>query len=387
MSALPGAPFQLPYPWMTSPKQRPPYSPPESRPRPSQQSLPTGTTRKGLLDLLQDPDTRAGLLAAGAGLLEAGGPSPYPVGFGQAAGRAVSSFLDGRNTSIERSLHQALLRKQLEPKPLPAEDVVIVADPETGKAKYVRKSEAVGQSPYVKPEAPRAPQSRTIERGSNTVHQEWDETSSAWADISVAPRWQPEKPSERAAPPPGFRWKEDGTQEFIPGGPHDPALKPKDPPKPTEADRKNVVLIQGMNDAEKQISELETKTNPAGKWNAAMGNIPLTGGVFQTDEYRGYQAAAKRWAANYLYLKSGAQAGAGEIETTAAQFFPQPGDGPEVIEQKRTARQQELASAQSVYSAQKGGASGSWGPVVGTVERGYRFKGGDPANKSNWEKQ
>jgi hypothetical protein len=34
-----------------------------------------------------------------------------------------------------------------------------------------------------------------------------------------------------------------------------------------------------------------------------------------------------------------------------------------------------------------GGAPPGRGPAVGTVEGGYRFKGGDPANKANWQKQ
>lgn len=33
------------------------------------------------------------------------------------------------------------------------------------------------------------------------------------------------------------------------------------------------------------------------------------------------------------------------------------------------------------------GASSSWGPKAGAVEGGYRFKGGNPADPNNWEKQ
>ena len=34
----------------------------------------------------------------------------------------------------------------------------------------------------------------------------------------------------------------------------------------------------------------------------------------------------------------------------------------------------------------RGGAQGNQGPEVGTVQQGYRFKGGNPADKNNWEK-
>lgn len=406
MAQLPGAPYQLPYPWMTGPWATPPINPSATgAPSPGLKVPAVGGSapkaRAGLLELLSgvSPSTYAGiisdddrktaqqraLMSAAASLLNSGGPSRIPVGTGQALGQAYLAAQQGGANAIEQSLHAAYLKRQFEPKAMPPEDLVIIEDPRTGKPRYATKSEAAGLAPYQKPEPQRAPESRTIDRDGSSITQEWDDSRGVWRDIATAPRWQPQG-STQQTPPAGYRYRPDNSLEFIPGGPADPASRPKESPKPTEADRKAVVLIQGMRDAEQQLASFEGQTNPAGKWNAAMGSIPFTGGAMQTDQYRGYQAAAKRWAANYLYLKSGAQAGAGEIETTTAQFFPQPGDGPEIIEQKRIARQQEMASAQSVYGAQQGGATGSWAPSVGTVQRGYRFQGGDPANKANWEK-
>lgn len=43
----------------------------------------------------------------------------------------------------------------------------------------------------------------------------------------------------------------------------------------------------------------------------------------------------------------------------------------------------------NTLGSSSGGATGEWsgkGPQVGTVENGYKFKGGNPADKANWEK-
>jgi hypothetical protein len=97
-----------------------------------------------------------------------------------------------------------------------------------------------------------------------------------------------------------------------------------------------------------------------------------------------------------LRRESGAAIAESEFTNAEKQYFPQIGDSPKVIEQK--ARNRALA-AQGVLaevpkgapSLRTGGATGSFdaprSPMKGQVVQGYRFKGGDPGDQSNWEKQ
>jgi hypothetical protein len=142
------------------------------------------------------------------------------------------------------------------------------------------------------------------------------------------------------------------TQKWVqPGQTGGPALGPPSQKPLGEADKKNAVLFDSMMNAEKQIQALTAQkggaTDTSSKWNAFLGGLPVVGGVAkvaQTDEYRKYESAGLRWAANLLYLKSGATANPDEIRSTWKQFFPQPGDGADVKAQKEQARQQEIES-------------------------------------------
>jgi len=97
-----------------------------------------------------------------------------------------------------------------------------------------------------------------------------------------------------------------------------------------------------------------------------------------------------------LRRESGAAIAESEFTNAEKQYFPQIGDSPKVIEQK--ARNRALAAQGVLAEVPKGapglrtgGATGSFdatrAPMKGQVVQGYRFKGGDPGDQSNWEKQ
>lgn len=126
------------------------------------------------------------------------------------------------------------------------------------------------------------------------------------------------------------------------------------------------------------------------------------GNTQQTPEFQQYQQARNDFINAQLRRESGAAIAPSEYSNADKQYFPQPGDGPEVLAQK--ARNRQLAVEGMVRNAgpayqksptvgapiaapapPEGGGQVSGAPKPGTVEQGYRFKGGNPADKSNWE--
>lgn len=126
----------------------------------------------------------------------------------------------------------------------------------------------------------------------------------------------------------------------------DPSGKP-----PTEGDKRARVMYMSMKNAEKQLEGV-SGADTADLMDRALGKVGL--GVLNSEEYKKYEAAGLRWAANLLYLKSGATATPDEIRSTWRQFFPQPGDGKDVKAQKAEARSQELTAVNDSYSFESG---------------------------------
>ena len=83
-------------------------------------------------------------------------------------------------------------------------------------------------------------------------------------------------------------------------------------------------------------------------------NIPLVGNYLTTEEYKSYDQAKRNFINAVLRKESGAAIAESEFENADKQYFPQPGDTPEIIAQKRANR--ELAIRLMEASAGEGAA-------------------------------
>lgn len=76
--------------------------------------------------------------------------------------------------------------------------------------------------------------------------------------------------------------------------------------------------------------------------NYIAGSIPF-GNFLRTPEGQKYDQAKRDFINAILRQESGAAIGKDEFDNAELQYFPQPNDGPEVIEQKRQAREAKIS--------------------------------------------
>jgi len=133
------------------------------------------------------------------------------------------------------------------------------------------------------------------------------------------------------------------------------AAKASEGKKPTEAERLSAGFAQRMEFANAQASNIEALTAqqiaqgkdvgnvyPTTRTNA-LAAVPFAGGylrnVGSSKQQQLYRNAQENWVTANLRKESGAVIGADEMQTEIAKYFPQPGDYPELIAQKKIARE------------------------------------------------
>jgi hypothetical protein len=151
--------------------------------------------------------------------------------------------------------------------------------------------------------------------------------------------------------PTGYRWTAGGALEPIPGGPADKtAGHAKPAPALTEGQSNALMFAARMEDANKEIASLAARgTLMPSVAKQSAENVPVLGRVLgaavnvtQTAEQQQVEQAKRNFINALLRKESGAAIGQDEFRNADRQYFPQVGDSPAVIEQKR--RNRELAT-------------------------------------------
>jgi hypothetical protein len=121
-------------------------------------------------------------------------------------------------------------------------------------------------------------------------------------------------------------------------------VQPLTPPAPKPATQDQTTAAAFANRiAEANQRLMEVDTLGADGWAAFLSRFP-GGNYLQSPEWQKYDRDRRDFINAVLRRESGAAIGAAEFDSANQQYFPQPGDKPEVIEAKRRARELALSN-------------------------------------------
>lgn len=148
----------------------------------------------------------------------------------------------------------------------------------------------------------------------------------------------------------------------------------KGPGNATEGERNAAGYLMRMTEASKLLDEFEGRGAATYKTQAA-GAVPLVGGAIRravmTPEQQQYLQAQEDWVRAKLRKESGASIATDEMDREIETYFPMPGEGKEVIAQKRKARATaNAAMRQSSGRATTPEAANSTGGSNGVIDFG-----------------
>jgi hypothetical protein len=182
-------------------------------------------------------------------------------------------------------------RKGLKDKPMSVGSDSRLVDPETGRV-------------ILPPDGSKAPTTHVIKQADGSeVAVQWDAKESRWVPLD-APQ----------------------------GG---NAVKPLAKP-PTEAQSKDLGFYTRGSEALKNLQPYEKALASAPQ--AVAGSVPIVGNALVSKEYQLGQQAGREFLAAMLRKDSGGAITKEEEQNYGRMYLPQPGDAPEVMEQKRVAR-------------------------------------------------
>lgn len=140
--------------------------------------------------------------------------------------------------------------------------------------------------------------------------------------------------------PPGYRWKGDGSMEAIPGGPADnkalTEFQGKSAGYGTRAQASHEILNSVGQDGKVQPGLIKRVAEAMPIFGDSLGTIA---NVTQSDNQQQVEQAQRDFINAVLRQESGAAISPSEFDNARKQYFPQPGDSPAVIAQKKANRE------------------------------------------------
>lgn len=145
--------------------------------------------------------------------------------------------------------------------------------------------------------------------------------------------------------------------------------------KPTEGQSKDTGFANRMVESHNLINGLEAVGLDKGQ--AARGAIPIIGNSLSSPDKQKFEQAKRNFVTSILRKESGASIAPTEFETAEKQYFPQVGDSPEVIAQKRTARETAIEGVMA--------GAGPGYKVPDTYKPGAKAKGIDTSKPGSFK--
>ena len=124
----------------------------------------------------------------------------------------------------------------------------------------------------------------------------------------------------------------DGTTRYTEGA----GIGGKGGAKLTESEGKATGFLYRMEESNKTLDALEAEGSRL--WNKTAGAIPVVGNYMVSQDAQKFDQAKRDFINAVLRRESGAVISPDEFANAEVQYFPQPGDGPEVVAQKRQNR-------------------------------------------------
>ncbi|WP_433897400.1 hypothetical protein [Stenotrophomonas geniculata] len=191
-------------------------------------------------------------------------------------------------------------------------------------------------------------------------------------------------------------------------------------PKLTEGQSKDLVYLKRGDEANKLLETMAGNLTASGGQQGSRGaaDVFLRGlpGIGDSSAVNALvsaprqqaEQAAREFLAAVLRKDTGAAITAQEFDIYGQTYLPQPGDSPATLRQKAKSRQVALDAIATGLGPERaaiarpgpagvgmaGGAvrtlgdppAASGGPTPGAIRNGYRFRGGNPADRNAWEK-